>query len=299
LIVIGGILLLQNFGYLTGLTWGTLWRLWPLLLIALGIDTLFSRRSAFGSILSALLILGLLGGAAFFLLNAPQFPWMSQFIDESGWKSEQISHPLSGVEQANVEIDWASVPLSLEALDDSPNLIDGTVVYRGRLNFDAVRGRRTTVKLSTDPASGVWFPVNVDGQERRWKLGLTRQIPLDLALDGGSGSAVLNLADLELEELYLDVASGSVDLYLPAGEYAAELIGGSGSLDLWLPEGVGMVIDVDGGSGSLRLGERFHLVDGERDGDGVWESENLANAEQIISMHLDVASGSVRVQGWE
>jgi hypothetical protein len=301
----GGLLLLQNLGYLSGISWGSLWRLWPLLLIAMGIDTLFSRRSAVGSVLSALLILALLGGALYVVLNASQFPRMSRWVQESGWQVDSISHPLSGVDLAKVVVDWGSVPLGLSALGDSSNLVEGTIVYRGRLNFHATSGRRTTVRLSTDSMGTGWPPVGdwtvdaLEGQEKRWTLGLSPRVPIQLELDGGSGSADLDLRDLELEELNLDVASGSVDLHLPSGKYEAWIDGGSGSLDLWVPEGVGVRLVVDGGSGALRMGERFRLVEGKQDGDSVWESDNLDRADDVLNMRIDVASGSVRVRDGE
>jgi hypothetical protein len=274
-------------------------------LIALGLDTLFARRSAVGALFSALLILALLGGAVYLLINAADFPWVSQLLDESGWQSEAVSVPLDGVEQARVLIDWASVPLQLGALDRSSNLIEGSVVYRGRLNFDVSKGRRTTVLLSTTSMGAGWSPGSwnelADGQSRdlRWRLGLSPRVPIDLELDGGSGSAEMDLRGLELDAFQLDVASGAVDLYLPYGAYEARVEGGSGSLDLWLPPEAGVRLEVDDGSGTLRVGERFRLVRGKPDGDGVWESENLSRAESILSIRLDVASGSVRVRDWE
>jgi hypothetical protein len=65
LIAAGAVLLLSNMGYLPEILWSQLWRFWPVLLIAMGIDTLFSRRSVFGSIVGALLILTLLGGVIY------------------------------------------------------------------------------------------------------------------------------------------------------------------------------------------------------------------------------------------
>jgi hypothetical protein len=109
----------------------------------------------------------------------------------------------------------------------------------------------------------------------------------------------MDLRGLELDAFQLDVASGAVDLYLPYGAYEARVEGGSGSLDLWLPPEAGVRLEVDDGSGTLRVGERFRLVRGKPDGDGVWESENLSRAESILSIRLDVASGSVRVRDWE
>jgi hypothetical protein len=139
----------------------------------------------------------------------------------------------------------------------------------------------------------------VDGQEPRWTLGLSPRVPIDLELDGGSGRAEVDLREVELEALGLDVASGAVDLYLPRGEYKTWVDGGLGSLNLWVPEGAGVRIVVDDGSGSLRLGDRFRLVEGERDGDGVWETEDLEQADYVLSIRLDVGSGTVRVRDWE
>jgi hypothetical protein len=301
----GALLLLQNLGYVSGLSWETLWRLWPLLLIALGIDALFARRSALGAIFSALLIFALLGGAIYVVSNASDFPWMARWVQESGWQSEQVSWPLDGAERARVIIDWSSVPLRLDALDDSPNLIEGTVIYRGRLNFDASGGRRATVVLDTTSMGAGWSPAmwtespGLEGGEQRWALGLSPQAAIDLELDGGSGAAELDLRKLQLDEFELDVASGTVDLYLPYGEYEARIEGGSGSLDLWLPPQAGVQLVVDGGSGALRAGERLDMVDGKRDGDSVWESANLRQAESVVRIRLDLASGSVRVRDWE
>jgi hypothetical protein len=274
-------------------------------LIALGIDTLFARRSALGALFSALLVLALLGGAVYLVINASSFPWVSQWLQESGWQREPISAPLDGVEQARVLIDWASIPLRLEVLDDSANLIEGSVVYRGQLNFDVSSGRRATVLLSTTSMGAGWSPAswsespNLEGQERRWALGLSPRVPIDLELDGGSGSAEIDLRGLELDGFELDVASGGVDLYLPRGEYESRIEGGSGSLDLYVPTRAGIRLVVDGGSGALFPGTRLSLVEGDRDRDGVWESENLRQADDLLDIRLDVASGTVRIRDWE
>jgi hypothetical protein len=310
LIMGGALLLLQELGYVSGLSWGNLWRLWPLLLVALGIDTLFARRSTAGAFFSALLILALLGGAVYVVMNASDFPWMSQFVQESGWQSERIAHPLAGVDRARVLIDWASVPLRLDALEDSPNLIEGTVVYRGRLDFDVSGGRRPTVLVSSTSLGAGWSPAiwtesaDLDDGGRRWVLGLSPRAPIELELNGGSGAGVLDLRGLDLRALELDVASGGVDLYLPGdasaqGDYEAEIKGGSGSLDLYLPPRAGVRLEVDGGSGTFLPGERLNLVSGEHDGDGVWETTSARSADSILVIRLDVASGTVRVRDWE
>ncbi|MBC7250601.1 MAG: hypothetical protein H5T62_09990 [Anaerolineae bacterium] len=74
LIGVGVVLLLANLGYLPWQAWSVLWRLWPLLLVALGIDLLIGRRSVLGAIISAVLILLLIGGAIVIALLAQSIP---------------------------------------------------------------------------------------------------------------------------------------------------------------------------------------------------------------------------------
>ena len=44
LIFIGGVFLLENTGYLPPNFWMNLWRLWPLVLVLVGIELLFASR---------------------------------------------------------------------------------------------------------------------------------------------------------------------------------------------------------------------------------------------------------------
>lgn len=45
LIVIGGVFLLDSFGYV-GLDWDVVWRLWPLVLVYLGLRSIFEHFGA-------------------------------------------------------------------------------------------------------------------------------------------------------------------------------------------------------------------------------------------------------------
>jgi len=67
----GVLLLLSNLGYLPSQSWDALWRLWPLLLVALGVDQLIGRHSMIGAIFSALFVLMLIGGVVVVVLFAP------------------------------------------------------------------------------------------------------------------------------------------------------------------------------------------------------------------------------------
>ena len=300
LICAGVVMLLSNLGYLPDISWNVLWRLWPLILIGMGIDALIGRRSTLGSVLGTLLILALLGGGAtlFFVLYGSQIPLWIESLQSTGWQTERIEHSLDGVREADISIDWTSVPGRLRALEDSPNLIEGDLAVRGRLVFDVQeRSSGVVVRLDQD-SSGAWFgPIDVGASEKRWDVRLTPRVPIELTLDGGSGSGDYDLTGLQIADLELDVGSGSVDLALPAaGSYEAHIEGGSGSLRIMLPEDVGARVELDSGSGSFRPNDRFRLVRGERDDDGVWETDNYDRADHVVRLTIDQKSGSIRIR---
>ena len=298
LIGAGILLLLSNLGYISWQSWGMLWRLWPVLLIALGIDVLIGRRSWIGAIVSALLILILIGGAVALALFAPDIPPLANLAQPVEWRIEHVEHPLDGVERASVAIDWTSTPGALRALRDSANLIEADVALRGELIFNVdVRGDRASAVLDRR-FSGPWFgPFDLGGRaEDRWDVRLSPDALLELSLDAGSGSYEFDLTDLQISQLVLDAGSGPIELILPSGSNVeAEIDGGSGSLAISVPAGVGVRVVLDSGSGAFNPGEKLELVEGARNGDGVWETEDFHTAEHTIVLVIDQGSGPISV----
>lgn len=295
----GIMLLLSNLGYLRWESWGVLWRLWPLLIIALGIDLLIGQRSVAGAIISAVLIIMLIGGIVLVAFLTQNIPAVSEWIKTPELQTQHIEHPLANVERATVYIDWTSVPGYLSPLEDSPNLIEGEVDYYGELTFDVnVRGDRADVKLDSRSA-GIWFwPFDLgDQSDKRWDVGLSPDVPLDLTFDAGSGPCDFDLAGLQISSLVLDAGSGPIDLALPSGStFEAEIDGGSGPITVVLPRSAGARVELDSGSGPFSPDARFELVKGKPRGDGTWETDNYRTAEYTVLLKIDQGSGPITIR---
>jgi len=97
----------------------------------------------------------------------------------------------------------------------------------------------------------------------RWSVGLPRDLPLDLSVDGGSGRTTLDLAELQLTNLSISVGSGSIDADLPGlgTAYRADVVGGSGSFELWIAPGASLDLDARfrSGSADVHVGEGTDL----------------------------------------
>lgn len=295
----GVMLLLSNLGYLPWQSWGVLWRLWPLLLVALGIDVLIGRRSAIGAIISGLLILALIGTIVVVALFAQNIPGVSDWIQPPEFRHDHVESSLTNVERAEVDIDWNSAPGYLSALEDSPNLIEADVDYLGDLIFRTdVRGGRADVKLDSRlSVIGFWAWPLGDQSDKRWDVGLSPDVPLDLTLDAGSGPCDFDLTNLQISGLALDVSSGPIDLVLPSGStFEAKIDGSSGPLTIILPRSVGARVVLDSGSGPFSPGARFELVRGKLRDDGTWETDNYDTAEHTITLEIDQGSGPISIR---
>jgi len=299
LIGAGIMLLLSSLGYVPWQSWGVLWRLWPLLIIALGIDVLIGHRSVVGAIVSAVLLFGLIGAIILVAFFAQNIPVVSDWIQPAEFRSDHVESSLTNVERAEVYISWTSVPGYLNALEDSPNLIEADVDYVGELTFRTdVRGGLADVVLDSR-FTGSWFGVWPlgDQSDKRWDVGLSPDVPLDLNLDAGSGPCDFDLIGLQVSGLVLDAGSGPIDLALPSGSsFDAKIDGGSGPVSIVLPQNVGLRVELDSGSGPFSSDSRFELVQGKRYGDGVWETYRYDAAEYKILLVLDQGSGPVSIR---
>jgi hypothetical protein len=115
LVFLGVLFLLQNLGVVSWEVWGTLWRFWPVVLILIGINILWGRRSPYLALaVSGVVLLGVMGTAVWV-----QEPWPSELPDT-------FSQPLQGVSRAEVEVTFGAGKLGINSLPpSSPNLAEG------------------------------------------------------------------------------------------------------------------------------------------------------------------------------
>jgi hypothetical protein len=313
LIGVGTIWLLANFNLIPELSWASVARLWPLALIAAGLDVLFGRSHP---LISALIGLLTVGVAVALLVAGPRLglaPAAPELV------TERFSDPLNGATSADVTLDLAQYATDISALEGSTDLIDAELTHSGRVSFDATGGaaRRVRLAYQSNPTFLV-FDFDFD-EPAEWHIGLAPGVPLVLRVDSGSGSASLDLAELDLRELALDAGSGAVTLALPAASeaYDVRLSGGSGAQTVQVPTNAAGLVDYDGGSGSLRLevaegaavrvevrdsgsgrvrvpSEWEELESGDDD-EGVWQSPSFDDSEdrQLVLVVSDLGSGDV------
>jgi hypothetical protein len=200
---------------------------------------------------------------------------------------EVVSVPLEGATSAYLKIDHAAGRLTLHSGANPEEIIHGTfgngLSYKSRLEGD-----RLEVKLRTAYHFWAWWP----GESLNWDVSLNREIPLNLKIDSGASSSILNLSDLKVTNLDIDTGASSTELTLPAnaGNTSVDIDTGASSLKVNIPEGVAARVRIKSGIASINVNPRFPRLDG-----GLYQSNDYTTAINRVDMTIDAGVGAIEV----
>jgi hypothetical protein len=284
LVGLGVLVLLHNLGILTWSFWEAALHLWPLVLVAWGLDLLLGRRSAWGAAIAIILILVLLVGGISLLDDARQGP--ESLMD--------IEIPLGETQAAQITIDPALVYLRLRSADQTGQvLLGGRVVpfYGERVEQDIERSG-ANLEAAIRTAGIVVMPFFRASTDRpSWDMELHPGVVYDLVVDVGGGKADLFLEDLLVETLTVDQGIGQTIVYLPKdGSYTAEIDAGLGQVVVHLTDTLGVKLYADVGLGAVDVPNNFR-----REGDA-YLSPNYSQAEERVEINVSLGIGSVEIR---
>lgn len=267
-------------------------RLWPLILVAVGVYMLFGRNS--------------IGSTA---------------------KTGRFRAAREGAQSADVTLHLSVGEATVQGLAEGDDLIDAELTYVGDVRFDVSGEEHKVVHLrqSGDSAFQWINPANWFGNKEKyaWHVGLNTSVPTDLDIHGGVGKSDLHLRDLTVTDLKLHGGVGEVIAYLPASAqgYNARIQGGVGEIRLQLPDGTPLDLDVQGGVGEITLDteaveairleasggisdvsvpSRLRQVRGsnaefELGKSGIWETDGYADAPHRVSIKYQGGIGSLKL----
>lgn len=285
LIGAGIVILLANMGRLNWDVWGTLFRLWPVLLIAIGLDILIGRRSAVASALIALLLLGVLGWV---ILAGGLSP-----VTGTALPSETVSQPLEGAARGEISILSGVGELRISPADEGANLIEGRVMLaQGEQAIVNHSQSNDTMSFSlrSQGTPSVWWP-GIRDHGKIWDLKINRDLPLTLNLNGGVGDVTVDLLRTKLTNLTVKGGIGNGTFTLPRqGQVSASINAGIGNLTVIIPAGMAAHVHVNSGLGQVAVTGSFQ----RRDND--YTSPGYDSAADRVDLQVDGGIGNVTVR---
>lgn len=280
LISLGIVFLLNNLGYVPWAVWFRILSLWPVILIAIGIEIIFRKTHlSFLTILSPLLFMAAILGPTYFqkmelskVYRAPERYQYGEDLDTSVTKVTAIVQLRAG---------------NLEISSDTERLISAKLDYRKRKPV-------TTCEYSGFDSSAT---IEIRDRERGWKgwswrgwgakdweIKLTDRIPINLRIYAKATDGELDLSDLKLKNLNLDIKAANFNIKL--GGLIDQLNGRIESDASWLylliPEDIGLKIENHAKLTSTSFSELSILKY-----DNIYQTSNFEQASQKIVLSLE------------
>lgn len=286
LIGLGVVFLLNSLGLLAWSVWDVIFRLWPVLLIAVGLEIILNRFSAWGSLLALVLTVVILAGAL----------WMFRADIGTGrvLTGEEVRQALGEATRAKVVIEPGVGSLHIEALLESANLVEGVIQtgreQRVRRDF-AVVGKTATFTLRSQGEGRIIGPFFWAGDQRSWELGLAPEVPLELDISFGVGWTDIDLTDLTIDDLKVSMGIGRTTVTLPdEGRFQAKIDSSIGETVVVIPAGMAARIRVDTG---LAVSD---LPNGYQQRDDVYTSPGYASADDRVDLEVSQAIGKITIR---
>ena len=177
-------------------------------------------------------------------------------------EEEQVSIDLQGASQASLKLSHGAGRIVVGGGAAPGKLLSGS--FAGGVKHSAhLSGDRLNAHLESRPFA---FPPFLSGwQGLGWNFNLNRDIPIALKLETGASQADFDLRDVKVTDLKVSTGASKTDITLPAnaGLTTVRVELGAASLDMLVPQGVAARIRAEQGVSAIEIDTvRFPYANG-------------------------------------
>ena len=295
LIFLGTVFLLQNTGYLPANFWVNLWRLWPLILVLVGIEFLLAHRLPWPALAAIAAVVLCLGAVA-----------VNSNVRTAGTAAPTTrtsQTKLDGATQAAVTLRFGAGQLNVGPIvEPQPNQL-ANLNYEGPPElapvprYRAVNGGLGQLDYQSTGRPGPGFIPFVDGRSdatARADLSFAPNVPItSLTIQTGATEAHLDLSKLKVSNLEMAIGAATAWIRLPegAGSTSAHISGGASTITIEVPPDVAARIQVRGGLSTLTIDQnRFPQV-----GDNVYRSADYDTAQNKVDLSVETGVTTIQI----
>ena len=258
-ILVGVLLLLNNIGQLDWWVWSEILSLWPLILIAIGLEKIFTPSK--GEFIAYLPILGL---AAVVLWVA----FSGNFGDDDNLirRGSTYRYTLdmeADIERVEAKFDLGDIDATLSST--------GTRLFRARtdvwrripkVDFDENGGVAKLDLSSQTKRIPNWIKIDKWGRDGEWDLFLNDGVPISLQCNGDKSDMTLDCRNLLLEDLAVISTDGDIRINIGKLKETVnvKLEGAGADYRLSVPNNCGLKISGDDNQ-LARILEKLELVE--------------------------------------
>lgn len=275
IVVLGGTLLANTFGALSWRVWLSIVALWPLLIIAAGVDVVGKGlgREWIRAGASLLVLGGVVWGVAASAMGGSAIPDPARGAAPGRGKAFVFTEPASSAIDRGVATIRGGAGTVTVAGGEALVEVRGTAPFQPQF---VVRREATTARIDVGLGSRPWmWPGYTKSAEL--DIRLSSRIPWDLTIEAGAADLTADLREVVLEKARIDcgVSEGVVTFGMPSGLVPVALQTGVSSVTLRFPRDCAFRIQVTGGLATV-------------EGDGLERSDSSGGARTYTHGGSDV-----------
>ncbi|MBA7528559.1 hypothetical protein ES705_20746 [subsurface metagenome] len=315
-LLIGTILLANTLEILDWTVWSNLFKLWPLLVISLGLSLIFRGKSL--SFMGPLIIfLGIVAGVG---ANYVGISFEGEIVREVKTLSREIVIEVEKVPETEIipeietapdteispeteasletkeyaKIERASIELNLDvgklALGESTPLLYECISQYRYQEFEPFEKYSSTEKEANiliyhSPVIKRRISNNI---RNHWQLKLNNQIIYDLSVKTGAIDIDCNLSDFNVEKLYIESGASNINLVLPQYDSKIIIDTGLSNIDIDIPKNVGATVNIDSGIAIKDLDDFIKR-------NGTYISHNYNKSEFKTEIEIDCGVSNIDI----
>ena len=299
LLTLGIVLLLNTTGLVGWGIWLPLVDLWPLILIAVGLHIILTRRFPIISAMAITLIFAIGVGLAYLSF------WEAA---NDGDRSRQYGISSNQSELLELDVNFGAGSLVIDAIvsPDEDEVLMAHFNNLGAYVDDKHVENGTGVILSVDapgvrledPGAGWKSQLDLFGLfstlgNLRWDVEVSPDIAeIVLNIEGSAADMDLRLTELNVKTLDMDIGAADVDVVLPvdAGHTDVYLNAGAADIDIAVPHGVAALIESDSALVSLDVDTSRFPGNG-----GVYRSSDYTTALNRVYIRIDAGVSDISI----
>lgn len=277
LLFVGVVWMLINFGVIDYSVFYSLFTLWPLIFVVIGINIIFRKNGIVKLATWMLFLIALI--------------LYGHFVDDGydikggiqAGKDVRIEKT-AVVENGELKLSLGAINLDVDA--GGANLVEASV------------SDSDIQYLSTEKEDGKTVEVNFTQKRKNFfrpgkfgcNLNLNKDVVWDMDVDLGAAHGTFDLSELKVREIDLDAGVGDLDLILGSNHdfMRVKIDSGVTNMDITIPDGAGVRVKVDG------LVAKSGLTDmGWEKSGGYYVSPDYDNAVNKIEIDIDTGVGNI------
>jgi len=292
-IVLGGLILINNFTTIF-MDWSTIWKLWPLVVILLGLSILIKHKYGKG------VVAGLAAIILAFAIFA-SFKTATHFVNNDFQIDiDDEANPEYGTTEFNEAFDstLTYATLNFDAGGGSFKISDTTnnLIYAVT---DGVRDSYNLTRYDNDSSSTINFKMGKksvfrfgDDYKNKVDISLNTNPVWDMNFDVGAASMDFDLTQFRVRNVSVDMGAASItvkinDLY-PETEISVDA--GASDINIFVPKQSGCKIITDGALSSKHFSE-FNKIDSDN-----YQTENFSEAANKVYINIECGVSSISVE---